>query len=65
MQGPMDEALMGAIREAMAYRVKYRIKDTKRAKRPIALEMLCVHKQNRGGQYPMPQTVANLGIGTF
>ena len=65
MQGPMDEALMGAIREAMPYRVKYRIKDTKRAKRPINLEMLCVHKQNRGGQYPMPQTVANLGIGTF
>ena len=62
---PVDEAVMGSIREAMAYRVKYRIKDTKRAKRLLHLETLCVHKQNRSGQYPMRQTVANLGIGTF
>ena len=56
---------MGSIREAMAYRVKYRLKDTKRAKRQLHLEMMCVHKRNRGGLFPMPQTVANLGIGIF
>ena len=47
---------MGSIREAMAYRVKYRLADTKRAKRKVHLEMLCIQEWNRGGQYPMPQT---------
>ena len=59
------EVTMGLIREAMAYRVKYRVADGRRTKRYMPLEMLCVHSRNRGGVYPMPLTVANLGIGIF
>ena len=63
--GSDDDAFMGCVREAMAFRVKYRLADEQRAKRRLHLEMLCVSKQNRAGQYPMPLTVANLGIGIF
>ena len=59
------EVSMGIIREAMAFRVKYRIGDGRSLKRLVHLEMLCVHKGNRGGVYPTPVTVANLGIGVF
>lgn len=64
MAEPSEESI-GAIREAMAYRVKYRISEGARSKRYLHLEMLCVHKDNRGGQYPMPNTAVNLGIGIF
>ena len=60
-----SEVSIGSIREAMALRVKYRLCDGIRSKRDLHLEMLCVHKLNRGGQYPMPKTVVNLGIGIF
>ena len=60
-----DDELYGLVREAMAYRVKYRSKDLKKAKRRLALCLLCVHKRNRGGQYPMAETVQNLGISIF
>ena len=63
--GEGNDVTLGSIREAMAYRVKYRIGDDHRAKRSIHLEMMCVNNGNRGGMYPMPQTVMNLGIGIF
>ena len=56
---------VNAVKEAMAYRVKYRVEDSKRAKRAINIELLCVHKDNRGGQYPTATTVENLGIAIF
>ena len=59
------EVTMGLIREAMAFRVKYRIGEVRRHKRKLHLEMMCIQKDNRGGVYPMPLTVANLGIGLF
>ena len=58
----------GLIREAMAFRVKYRLKDEKgvpRKTRKLHLEQLCICKDNRGGQYPNPDTVIGLGIGIF
>ena len=61
-----SDVSIGAIREAMAYRVKYRLSESKsRSKRYLHLEMLCIHKDNRGGQYPMVQTAVNLGVGIF
>ena len=49
----------GLIRQAMAYRVKYRIEGGKRL---MGLSLLGVHPQNRGGVYPSPETVRNLGL---
>ena len=46
-------------------RVKYRVETKGRFKRPIHVGMLCVHKSNRGGQYPQAGTVENLGITIF
>ena len=57
MQPPAMDA--GLVRKAMAFRVKYRL-DIK--KRVIALSRLGVHPQNRGGMYPQPDTVRNLGL---
>ena len=57
------EELEGLVREAMALRVKYRFKD--RVKRPVHIDQLCIHKHNRGGQYPQSGTVENLGIHIF
>jgi hypothetical protein len=60
--------LDGLIREAMALRAKYRLKDDKgvaRKTRKLHLEQLCICKDNRGGQYPNPDTVIGLGIGIF
>ena len=58
----------GLIREAMAFRDKYRLKDERgvaRKTRKLHLEQLCICKDNRGGQYPNPDTVIGLGIGIF
>ena len=57
MQPPAMDA--GLVRKAMAFRVKYRL-DIK--KRVIALSRLGVHPQNRGGMYPQPDVVRNLGL---
>ena len=57
MQPPAMDA--GLVRKAMAFRVKYRL-DIK--KRVIALSRLGVHPQNRGGMYPQPDIVRNLGL---
>ena len=57
MQPPaMDD---GLVRKAMAYRVKYRLPGQRRK---IPLSRLGVHPQNRGGMYPQPDTVRNLGL---
>ena len=51
------EADIGVIREAMAFRVKYRT-----GKRKIMLTAMGVHPQNRGGNYPKGTVVKNLGV---
>ncbi len=56
-QAADDGEVYGLVREAMAFRVKYRSTDPRKAKRKLALCLLCVHKKNRGGQYPMAATV--------
>ena len=48
---------IGLVRQAMAFRVKYRV-----AKKVISLSRMGVHPQNRGGIYPQPDTVRNLGV---
>ena len=54
---------MGLIRRAMAFRVKYRVANADGSqKRCMALSLLGVHAQNRGGVYPSPETVHNLGL---
>ena len=63
-----DEDTWGLIREAMALRVKYRLKDDSdkaRAKKRLMLTLLCVSRYNRGGNYPNPTTVLNLLISIF
>ena len=55
----------GLIREAMAFKVKYRVVAEGRMKMQLLLSMLCVHAGNRGGQYPQPETVQNLGMNIF
>ena len=50
---------IGLVRKAMAFRVKYRVSDKKRT---VPLSRLGVHPQNRGGMYPQPDTVRNLGL---
>ena len=50
---------MGLVRKAMAFRVKYRVSLSKKR---IALARLGVHPQNRGGMYPQPDNVRNLGL---
>ena len=50
---------MGLVRKVMAFRVKYR---TSSSKKRIALARLAVHPHNRGGIYPQPDTVRNLGV---
>ena len=56
MQPPaMDD---GLVRKAMAFRVNYRVSD----KKTISLSRLGVHPQNRGGMYPQPDVVRNLGL---
>ena len=51
---------IGLVRRAMAFRVKYRVSE----KLEISLSRLGVHPQNRGGMYPQPDTVRNLGLKT-
>ena len=63
-----DEDTWGLIREAMAFRVKYRLEDDSdkaRAKKRLMLTLLCVSRYNRGGNYPNPTTVLNLLISIF
>ena len=62
MPSTSNDQMEGLVREAMALRVKYRLKFTGRIKRPAHICMLCVHKDNRGGQYPQAGTVENLGV---
>ena len=45
------------IRQAMAFRVKYRV-----WKKRVPLNLLGVHKLNRGGVYPQAETVQNLAL---
>ena len=47
---------IGLVRQAMAFRVKYRVCQG----RSIALARMGVHQANRGGQYPNADTVKNL-----
>ena len=42
----------GSIREAMAFRVKYRVMFFGQAKKPLRIHELGVHPANRGGLYP-------------
>ena len=63
-----NDEMVGLIREAMALRVKFRLKDENqkdRAKKILLLTMLCVNRHNRGGNYPNPTTVLNLLIKIF
>ena len=55
-----DQADVGLVRQAMAYRVKYRLDGSKRKR--MVLSLLGVHPRNRGGVYPSPETVQNLGL---
>ena len=48
----------GIIRQAMAYRVKYRVSGARR----VHVSMMGVHHRNRGGMYPQPDTVTQLGL---
>ena len=50
---------LGLVRQAMAYRVKYRVAG---GKRQMYLSLLGVHPLNRAGVYPSPETVQNLGL---
>ena len=50
---------MGLIKRAMACRVKYRMSGQRKL---ISLSRLGVHRLNRGGVYPQPDTVRNLGV---
>ena len=61
----VKEDIEGIVREAMALRVKYRVGVKNRSKRQVHITTLCVHKHNRGGQYPQAGTVENLGIHIF
>ena len=49
----------GLVRKAMALRVKYRVSDKSTS---IPLCRMGVHPANRGGVYPQPDTVRNLGL---
>lgn len=49
---------MGLVRAAMALRVKYRLPQ----KMHLPLSLLGVHQMNRGGVYPMSETVTGLGL---
>ncbi len=61
--GGDPDSVLGDIRKAMAYRVKYRVKNADGSvKRQMALSLLGVHPMNRGGVYCMDQTVQNLGL---
>ena len=50
---------MGLVRKAMAFRVKYR---TAPSTKRILLSRLAVHPHHRGGMYPQPDVVRNLGV---
>ena len=50
---------VGLVRAAMALRVKYRVSGERKH---ISLSRLGVHPMNRGGVYPQPDTVRNLGL---
>ena len=50
---------MGLVRKAMAFRVKYRVSS---GKERMPLARLGVHPQTRGGMYPQPDAVRNLGV---
>ena len=47
----------GLVRKAAAFRAKYRVSN-----KTISLCRMAVHPQNRGGMYPQPDTVRNLGV---
>ena len=47
----------GLVRKAAAFRAKYRVSN-----KTISLCRMAVHPQNRGGVYPQPDTVRNLGL---
>ena len=51
---------VGVIRQAMAYRVKYRIVAYGQDKRQIPIGALGVHPHNRGGIFPNPDRVKQL-----
>ena len=54
---------LGEVKKAIAFRVKYRISsNTGQMKRRLALNLLGVHPDNRGGVYPQGDVVKNLGI---
>ena len=61
--GAPDAVDIGTVRQAMAWRVKYRVKsESGQSKRRLPLQMLGVHPQNRGGVYPQGNVVKTLGI---
>ena len=61
--GAPDAVDIGTVRQAMAWRVKYRVKsESGQTKRRLPLQMLGVHPQNRGGVYPQGNVVKTLGI---
>ena len=61
---PNSKAMaLGLIRQAMAYRVKYRVVDGDGGHtRKMPLSLLGVHNRNPGGVYPSPEAVENLGL---
>ena len=61
--GASDAMDMGTVRQAMAWRVKYRVvTEAGQIKRRLPLQLLGVHPQNRGGVYPQGDVVKTLGI---
>ena len=55
----MPEGEMGIVRQAMAYRVKYRIGHAKMRKN---IRFLGIHPKNRAGVYACGETVKALGV---
>ena len=61
--GASDALDMGTVRQAMAWRVKYRVvTESGQIKRRLPLQLLGVHPKNRGGVYPQGDVVKTLGI---
>ena len=61
--GAPDAVDIGIVRQAMAWRVKYRVvTESGQIKRRLPLQLLGVHPKSRGGVYPQGDVVKTLGI---
>ena len=61
LSGAKKRDIDGIIREAMAWRVKYRLTYNGKAKRRLQIQTMGVHPTNRGGVYPNEDKVMSLG----